>query len=136
MDKQKKAFWIQYIISFCVAAGIVLIVFAIKGFFTDNAKTNIQLLHDAFFSAGALLMLFSAMMFIADEGGFLGITYVFGRAIKALIPFGRLQDETYAQYRERKTGKKEKNTATGSVFFTGLFFFVVSLIFLAIWYSL
>jgi hypothetical protein len=119
-----------------VAAGIVVIVFAIKGFFTDNAKTNIQLLHDAFFSTGALMMLFSGMLFIADEGGFLAITYILGRAIKTFIPFGRLQDETYAQYRERKTGKKEKNSPTGSVFFTGLFFFLISLLFLAIWYSM
>ena len=136
MNQPKKALFIRYIISFCVAAGIVVIVFAIKGFFTDNAKTNIQLLHDAFFSSGALLMLFSGMLFIADEGGFLAITYILGRAIKTFIPFGRLQDETYAQYRERKTGKKEKNSPTGSVFFTGLFFFLISLLFLAIWYSM
>ncbi len=136
MEKEKKALLIRYIVCFCVASALVLGVFAIKGFFTDNAKQNMQLLHDAFFASGALLMLFSAMLFLSAEGALLGLTYVFGRAIKALfIPFGRRDQESYAQYRERKLGGK-KGDAGGAVFWTGLLFVAISVVFLIIWYQL
>ena len=136
MEKEKKALLIRYLICFCVASGIVLAVFAIKGFFTDNAKTNMQILHDAFFTAGILFVLFSGMLFLSSEGAFLGVGYVLGRAVKAVfLPFGRKDHETYAQYRERKLGTK-KSSGGGAIFFTGLLFVIVSIIFLIIWYQL
>jgi hypothetical protein len=123
-------------VCFGVASALVLAVFAIKGFFTENAKANIQLLHDAFFSSGILLVLFSGLMFVSAEGALLGVSYVLGRAIKAVfVPFGRKDHETYAQYRERKLGTK-KTTGAGPVFLTGLVFVLVSVIFLIIWYQM
>jgi hypothetical protein len=111
-------------------------VFAIKGFFTANAKANMQILIDAFFSAGILFVLFSGLLFVSGEGALLGVSYVFGRAIKAVfVPFGRKDHETYAQYRERKLGTKKSGIGT-PIFLTGLLFVVVSLIFLIIWYQL
>ena len=110
-------------------------VFAIKGFFTSDAKANIQILHDAFFAAGALLVLFAGLLFVSGEGVFLGVGYAMGRAIKALIPFSRKEHETYAQYRERKIGKHKRN-GESCLFFTGLFFVAVSIIFLVIWYQM
>ncbi len=135
MEKDKKALLIRYIVCFCVACGMVLGVFALKGFFTGNAKDNMQLLHDAFFSAGILMVLFSGMMFVAGEGAFLGVGYVLERAFKALIPLGRREYESYAQYRERKLGKKKVNSGT-PIFLTGLLFVVVSIVFLIIWYQM
>ncbi len=94
-----------------------------------------RLLHDAFFSSGALLMLFSGLLYVSGEGAFLGIGYALGRAIKALIPFTRKDHETYAQYRERKLGKGKKK-GDGCIFFTGLLFFLISVVFVIIWYQL
>ena len=136
MEKEKKALLIRYLICFCVASGIVLAVFCINGFFTDNAKTNMKILSDAFFTAGGLFVLFSGMLFLSSEGAFLGVGYVLGRAVKAVfLPFGRKDHETYAQYRERKLGTK-KSSGGGAIFFTGLLFVIVSIIFLIIWYQL
>ena len=135
MEKDKKALLIRYIVCFCVACGMVLGVFALKGFFTETAKDNMQLLHDAFFTAGILMVLFSGMMFVAGEGAFLGVGYVLERAFKALIPLGRREHESYAQYRERKLGKKKVNSGT-PIFLTGLLFVVVSIVFLIIWYQM
>ena len=134
MEQEKKAILIRYLICLAVGAGIVLAVFALKGFFMETAKENIQLLHDAFFSAGALMMLFSGLLYVSGEGAFLGIGYALGRAVRALIPFSNKPHETYAQYRERKTGERKKRDH--SLLLTGLFYFVISLIFLAIWYNL
>jgi hypothetical protein len=95
-----------------------------------------QILIDAFFSAGILFVLFSGLLFVSGEGALLGVSYVFGRAIKAVfVPFGRKDHETYAQYRERKLGTKKSGIGT-PIFLTGLLFVVVSLIFLIIWYQL
>ena len=136
MEKEKKALLIRYLVCFCVASAIVVGVFAIKGFFTANAKANMQILIDAFFSAGILFVLFSGLLFVSGEGALLGVSYVFGRAIKAVfVPFGRKDNETYAQYRERKLGTKKSGIGT-PIFLTGLLFVVVSLIFLIIWYQL
>lgn len=136
MKKEKKALLIRYLICFCVASVIVLAVFAIRGFFTESAKANIQILHDAFFTAGILLVLFSGLVFVSGEGALLGVRYVFGTAIKALfVPFGRKDQETFAQYRERKLGTK-KPSGAGPIFLTGLLFVLVSVIFLIIWYQL
>ena len=135
MEQDKKSILIRYIACFCVASLIVFFVFVIKGFFEDTAKENMQILHDAFFTSGALLMLFSGLLYVSGEGVFLGVGYALGRAVRALIPFSKKPHETYAQYRERKTSG-EKQKSDHSLFFTGLFFFLISLIFLAIWYQL
>ena len=135
MERDQKALLIRYIVCFCVASGLVFTVFVIKGFFTGDAKANIQLLHDAFFAAGILMVLFSGMLFVASEGAFLGVGYVLERAFKSLIPLGRKEHESYAQYRERKLGKK-KTDSGGAIFFTGLLFVVVSIVFLIIWYQM
>ena len=61
MENETKSVLKRYLVCLCVGIGLVVAIFAIKGFFTDNAKGNIQLLHDAFFGAGALLMLFAGL---------------------------------------------------------------------------
>ena len=133
MEKERKALLIRYLIWFCVASGIVLLVFAIQGFFSEDTKDNIRILNDAFFSAGVLLVLFSGLLFVSGEGALLGVSYVLGRAVKAVfIPFGRKDHETYAQYRERKLGTKKASSAT-PIFLTGLLFVVVGIVFRIIW---
>ena len=136
MEKEKKALLAKYLICFCVASVIVLLVFAMQGFFSDDVKDNMRILHDAFFSAGILLVLFSGLLFVSGEGALLGVGYVLGRAVKAVfIPFGRKDHETYAQYRERKLGTKKAGSGT-PIFLTGLLFVVVSIVFLIIWYNM
>ena len=130
MEQETKSRIIRYLICLAVGAGIVLTVFALKGFAMETKKETMQLLHDAFFSAGALMILFSGLLYVSGEGAFLGIGYALGRAVRALIPFSNKPHETYAQYRERKTGERKKSDH--ALLLTGLFFFVVSLIFLSL----
>ena len=135
MENETKSILKRYLVCFCVASGLVVSIFALKGFFTSDAKTNMQILHDAFFSAGALLVLFAGLLYVSGEGMFLGVGYAVGRAVRALIPFSRKEHETYAQYRERKEGN-HKQTSEGCLLFTGLFFIAISIIFLVIWYQM
>lgn len=134
MDKNKKSVLIKYAICFAVAAVIVVIVFAIKGFFTDDIRENITVLSDATFTAGALFTLTAGMLFVSGEGGLIGIGYVLSRVIKAFIPMGR-DTETYAQYREKQLAKEKKFDGK-CILFTGLFFLALSVIFIIVWYQL
>jgi phage-related minor tail protein len=56
VKKERKALLTRYLICFCVGVGIVFAVFTIKGFFGSDTKQNMQILHDAFVAAGALLI--------------------------------------------------------------------------------
>ena len=138
MSRGKKSILIQYAVTFSVAVAIVFVSFLIQGLFNGEPKDDreiMRILHNAFFASGALIMLFSGLLFVSDEGGFLGIGYALGRAWHVFFPAVGKDPETYAEYRERKTGKK-KSTGKLSVLLTGLFFFLVSLILLAIWYNI
>ena len=135
MEEEKNFSWIKYVVSFVVGCAIVLFVFSLKGFFGTDKKQNIQLLHDAFFTAGALLMLFSGFQYVSGEGVFLGLGFIWQRVLHALIP-GKWDYENYQQYRERKEGAIKQRKGKHCIFLTGLFFFLISLIFLAIWYKI
>ena len=114
---------------------LAFVAVIIQGFFVDTARANIQILHNAFFAAGAIMMLISGLLYVASEGAFIGVSYVFGRMVKSILPFLGKDQETYAEYRERKSEKKTKGPKL-AVLLTGVFFFLVSLLFLLIWHNI
>ena len=114
----------------------VLIAFLViwsKGFFTDSAAVNIQILSDAFFVSGVLMTLFAGLLYVSSEGALIGISFVLRNVVLAFIPMGRARHEKYADYRERKLSEA-KNRNDRCVLVTGLCFLAVGLIFTAIWY--
>lgn len=129
MNNDKKALLKKYLICFCVGAAIVLFVFTIKSFHID-----LTVLCDAFTTAGLLMMLFFGLLFVSSEGMFISIGYIFKKTLRYLIPMYRKDEETYAQYYERKS-EKLNGRADSCIFFTGLFFFLIGIIFLIIWYQ-
>ena len=112
---------------------MTLIVFWIKGFFTDDIAVNIQILSDGFFVSGILFVLFSGMMYISGEGALIGIGFVLRNVAQAFIPMGRRHHEFYAQYRERMLGKLKKSSDR-CIFVTGLVFLLTGIVFTVIWY--
>lgn len=137
MEKETKTTLIKYLVCLCVGIAMVFVVLLIQGLFTQQGLTAqdvMKILHNAFFASGALLMLFSGLLFVAGEGAFLGIGYAMGRAVKALLPFLGRADETYAEYRERKTGKRQSGNKL-CILLVGVFFFLLSLIFLILYYQ-
>ncbi len=132
VEKDKKALLIKYLICFGVASAMTLFVFSLKGFFGSDAKVNIQILSDGFFVSGMLFILFAGMLYVSGEGGFIAMGFLAKKVVQAFIPMGRREHETYAQYRESKLGKTKKS-ADSCIFFTGLFFTVIGIIFTIIW---
>ena len=132
MKKETKTLLIKYGISFGTASLIAVIVFWIRGFFTDSVAVNIQILSDGFFISGLLFLFLAGMMFVSGEGALLGISYVLKNVILFFIPGGRAKHELYKDYRERRM-KKIKAYSDSCLLVTGLVFITAGLILALIW---
>ena len=136
MQQEKKTLLIKYLICFGVASLITVIVFWIRGFFTDNIGVNIQILSDGFFVSGILLTMFAGMLFISSEGALIGISFVLRNVVLMFIPMGRKNHEFYAQYRERKLAEKHvKSSSDRCILVVGLAFLAIGIVFTVIWYT-
>ena len=139
-----KALWkntyvqaVQALRNYGICVGIeVLIAFLViwsKGFFTDRASVNVQILADAFFVSGILMTLFAGMMYVSGEGALIGIGFVLRNAVLTFIPMGRAKQERYADYRARKLGAAKKSN-NRYVLVTGLIFLFIGILLTVIWY--
>ena len=133
MKEVKKEIIIKYVICFIVASLITVTVFWSSGFFTDNVGVNLQIVADGVSVSGILLILFAGLMFVSGEGALLGIGFVMKSVFQWFIPVGKMNHETYAQYRQRKTGRTKK-PGDNCIFVIGLIFLAVGIILNIIWY--
>ena len=121
-----------------ICVGIeVLIAFLViwsKGFFTQSAAVNIQILSDAFFVSGILMTLFAGMMYVSGEGALIGIGFVLRNVVLAFVPMGRARHERYADYRARKLSEAKKHNIS-HILVTGLIFLFIGIVFTVIWYA-
>ena len=132
MKQETKVKLIKYAV--CVSIELLIGFFVVwsKGFFTDSAAVNLQILADAFFVAGILMTLIAGMLFISGEGALIGIGFVLRNVVLAFIPMGRARHELYADYRARKLGEAKKQD-NSSILVTGLFFLLIGIILTVIW---
>ena len=117
---------VEVLIGFCV-------VWA-KGFFTESAAVNLQIVADAFFVAGILMSLFAALIFVSSQGAFIGVGFIMRNVVLTFIPMGRLRHEKFIDYRARKMNQL-KARKLSPVLVTGLTFLVTGIILTAIWYA-
>ena len=137
-EKTKRALItaLKYLLSLVVGALFVLVVVFVEEYFSATEKLlQYKILSDAFTFAGVLLMLFAALVFISSKGGFHGIGYALSRLVRMLVPFANRKDETYADYKERKRAKGITK-GYACVFFSGLVYFAVSVVFLVLYYKM
>ena len=133
MKQETKVKLIKYAVCVGVEVLIAFLVIWSKGFFTDSAAVNLQILADAFFVAGILMTLFAGMLFVSGEGALIGIGFVLRNVVLAFIPMGRARHELYADYRARKLGEAKKRN-NSSILVTGLSFLIIGVVLTAIWY--
>jgi hypothetical protein len=124
---------IKYAVCIGIEALIAFLVVWSKGFFTDSAAVNLQILADAFFVAGILMTLFAGMLFVSGEGALIGIGFVLRNVVLAFIPMGRARHELYADYRARKLSEAKKQD-NSSILVTGLSFLIIGIVLTAIWW--
>jgi ABC-type multidrug transport system fused ATPase/permease subunit len=137
VKQENKSLLIKYIICFSVASLMTVVVFWIRGFFTDNIGENIQILSDGFFVSGVLMLAFAGMMFISDEGALIGIGFVLRSVAQIFIPMGRKNHEFYGKYRERVLAEKKAKRKNGDhcILIVGLAFLTIGIVFAVIWYA-
>ena len=133
MKQETKVKLIKYAVCVGVEVLIAFLVIWSKGFFTDSAAVNLQILADAFFVAGILMTLFAGMLFVSGEGALIGIGFVLRNVVLAFIPMGRARHELYVDYRARKLGEAKKRN-NSSILVTGLSFLLIGIALTAIWY--
>ena len=133
MKQETKVKLIKYAVCVGVEVLIAFLVIWSKGFFTESAAVNLQILADAFFVAGILMTLFAGMLFVSGEGALLGIGFVLRNVVLAFIPMGRTRHELYADYRARKL-KEAKKHDSSSILVTGLIFLITGILLTGIWY--
>ena len=133
MKQETKVKLIKYAVCVGVEVLIAFLVIWSKGFFTDSAAVNLQILADAFFVAGILMTLFAGMLFVSGEGALIGIGFVLRNVVLAFIPMGRARHELYADYRARKLGEAKKRN-NSSILVTGLIFLITGILLTGIWY--
>lgn len=134
MTQETKRKLRNYGICFAVEAVIAFLVIWSKGFFTDSAAVNIQILSDAFFVSGILMTLLAGMLYVSGEGALIGISFVMRNVVLAFVPMGRARHELYKDYRARKLREAKKHN-NHTMLITGLVFLVIGVAFTVIWYT-
>lgn len=139
MKEGNKSLLIKYAICVIVASLILGIVVWSKfnqaeDFELAAPSFIFQVLSDGFSVSGILLVLFSGLMFVSGEGALLGIGFVMRNVLLWFVPMGKMHQESYQQYRERKIGRTKKS-GNGCILVTGLVFLLIGVIFTIIWYT-
>lgn len=134
--EERNRWYIKYIVSILVCGGLAAVVLLNRDMGGLTEKKDVyKALCDAFCVPGVLFMLFAALFAVAREGAFDGVSYAMKRAFLSLVPGGRSKIEKYADYKERKEAKREKKVSFRFMLVVGGVFLVVSLVFLALYYS-
>jgi hypothetical protein len=131
---EKKNLLLKYAVCIGVALLITVAVFWSKGFFTDSAAVNIQILSDGFFVSGIVVSSVAGLLFVGGEGMFIGIGFVLRNVVLTFIPGGRKKHERYADYRSRKLERLKKE-GDHCILVTGLSFLALGVLFSVIWYA-
>ena len=134
MKQETKVTLTKYAVCFGVEALIAFLVIWSKGFFTESAAVNLQILSDAFFVSGVLMTLFAGLLYVSGEGALIGISFVLRNVVLTFIPMGRAKHERYADYRARKLSETKKHN-NSHILVTGLIFLFIGIIFTVIWYA-
>ena len=134
MISEKKNLLLKYAVCIGVALLITVAVFWSKGFFTDSAAVNIQILSDGFFVSGIVVSSVAGLLFLGGEGMFISIGFVLRNVVLTFSPGGRKKHERYADYRARKLEGLKKE-GDHCILVTGLSFLALGVLFSVIWYA-
>ena len=133
MSKQIKVLLIKY--GGCAAfVGLLAYLYIdLRDYAGAQLVEKYQMLCDAFTIPGVLLLMFGALIWVANAGALDGLSYAVTFAIRSLIPGGRLRDEKYADYVERKRENRVKGY--GFLLIAGGVTMAVAIVFLVLYHT-
>ena len=121
----------KLLISFGVCAVITIAVLLIKGVFSaETTKEMVMILSDAFFFAGAIMLVAAGLVWASDNGVSDGIGYSFSKLFSLRKRNYEDHKETYSEYKERKHTRK---SSIVEFLIPGLSFVTISVIFFVLY---
>lgn len=135
MNKKLRNTLLKYSVTILIGGLMAWLVISQYGYAeAATAAERYRILSDAFTIPGVIFMLCALLVFVANMGAFEGVSYIFGYAFQMLVPGANRKREKYGDYVERK---RQKGAAKGYgfLFFTGLAFIIISVIFIALFYA-
>ena len=128
---KKKLF--KYGLAAAFGAALTWLYLSLRSFTgTEPLEDRYRMLCDAFTIPGTVLMLSAALVALSNAGSFTGIGYSVKYMVSHLIPGMGLRQETYADYLERREGKKIRGY--GFLLQVGIVFMAVALVYYALFY--
>ena len=101
----------------------------------ETAADTFGILADAFVVPGVLMLGLASLLWVSADGFFDTLGYAASRVGGMLIPFfgGTAKHQTYYEYVQSKKGKRAKGY--GFLFWVGLAFFAIGMIFMILYWS-
>jgi hypothetical protein len=132
---EKKKLLMKY--GICIlAGGLVTGVYVwSRDFFSQDQITRYLILCDGFTIPGFLMLCFGSLLLASNAGALDGISYGLSHMFRMLIPGANAKsggEETYYDYVQKKKAKRIRGY--GFMFFTGLGFMAIAMIFLVLFY--
>ena len=127
----KKLNNIKLLICFGVGLVVAVALLFIKGVFSvETAKETFMILSDAFFFAGAMLLIAAGLVWASDNGVSDGIGYSFSKLFNLRKRDYEDHKESYSEYKERKHTKK---SSIVEFLISGMNFVAISVVFFVIY---
>ena len=124
---------LKYGVSAVAATALLFVVLSLNAYWTQTETSEkLRILCDAFSIPGALLILFSGLIFASNQGAFTGLLYGLRTAKDILLPFLQQEYVRYRDYQKKRESKKIKGYSF--LFFTGAAFLTVGLVFLVLYH--
>ena len=95
---------------------------------------RIRLLADAFTVPGVLAIMLAALIWVASDGFFDGIGYAGRVTARMLLPFLKIEEEKFYDYKMRKADHRIHGYSF--IFYTGLVFLAIAVGFIIRFYTL
>lgn len=131
MEKFKKLLP-RYLIALVIGAIFVFACISLREYSSEMALAErYKILADAFTIPGVVFILIGALVWVSTDGFFDMFSFAIGKAVKTLIPFSKRSDETFYDYKVRKS--EDRITGYSFLFFTGLAFLIVSIVLLVLY---
>ena len=131
MEKFKKLLP-KYLISLFIGACFVFAVISLREYSAEMADAErYKILSDAFTIPGVVFILIGALVWVSTDGFFDMFSFAIGKAVRTLIPFSKRSDETFYDYKVRKS--EDRFTGYSFLFFVGIAFLAVAIVFLVLY---
>ncbi len=134
MSERWKKYAIKYGFSLVFAGSVAYAYISMRSFSGAARVDQYRMLCDAFSLPGMLLVLFGGLMWVAGKGTMDALGYIGKKLVASLIPGKRLdKEERYGDYVVRQ--REKRKGGYGFLFVSGGVCIAVSLVFLALYYS-